>query len=73
MKINKKVLNKIFIGYSFLGPPILGFFVFTLFPVVASFVLAFMEWDIITPAKFVGFDNFIKMINDQDFLFWLFQ
>ncbi|MBN1897199.1 MAG: sugar ABC transporter permease [Spirochaetes bacterium] len=55
-------------GYAFLAPNIIGFFTFTFFPVFASFVLAFCQWDIITEVKFVGLKNFIVLIQDK--LFW---
>ena len=33
---------------------------FTLLPIVASVVLAFFRWDIISAPTFVGFDNFAE-------------
>lgn len=50
-------------GYLFLGPNISGFLVFTFLPVIASLVLCFTQWDILTPAKYVGFDNFIQLLG----------
>ncbi len=55
-------------GYAFLAPNITGFLVFTLFPVLASLLLAFSKWDILTPIKFVGVKNFVTLISDS--LFW---
>ncbi|MDD5066488.1 MAG: sugar ABC transporter permease [bacterium] len=55
-------------AYAFLGPNILGFLTFTLLPVLASLVLAFAEWDILTAPKFVGFANFWTLLQDK--LFW---
>ncbi|WP_261805963.1 carbohydrate ABC transporter permease [Lapidilactobacillus luobeiensis] len=55
------------IAYSFIAPNFLGFFIFTLIPVVFSFVLAFMSWDSFSTPKFVGLDNFSKMIHDTTF------
>ena len=34
-------------GYSFLGPNIVGFLVFTSFPVAASLIISFLHWDIL--------------------------
>ncbi len=53
-------------GYAFIMPNFLGFLLFTSLPVIASFILAFYEWDVITPwrqAKFVGFENFVKLLG----------
>ncbi len=55
-------------GYAFLAPNITGFLIFTLFPVLASLLLAFSKWDILTPIKFVGIKNFVTLITDS--LFW---
>jgi len=60
-------------GYLFLLPNIVGFLCFTLIPVVASFVLAFLQWDILTPAKFVGLSNFISLLKDKDFWYYLYN
>ncbi|WP_203662941.1 carbohydrate ABC transporter permease [Lacticaseibacillus sp. 53-4] len=54
-------------AYSFIAPNFLGFFIFTLIPVVFSFVLAFMSWDSFSTPKFVGLGNFQKMIHDTTF------
>ncbi|MFC2149678.1 carbohydrate ABC transporter permease [Candidatus Auribacterota bacterium] len=69
-------------GYLFVLPNFTGFLIFTSLPVVASFIIAFFQWDLITPAKFVGFQNFINLLgfhkeagsivaNDPDF--WKFM
>jgi len=54
-------------GYSIILPNFLGFLVFTSVPVFASFCLAFANWDIITPAEFIGFDNFGRLFHDPKF------
>lgn len=55
-------------GYVFLSPWILGLIFFTGGPIVASLILAFCDWDLITAPKIVGFGNFIKMFSDSRFL-----
>lgn len=54
-------------AYSFIAPNFLGFFIFTLIPVVFSFVLAFMSWDSFSAPKFVGLGNFQAMLHDTTF------
>jgi multiple sugar transport system permease protein len=53
----------------YLLPTIIGFFVFVLGPVVASFLLSFTQWDILTPPKWIGLGNYEKMFFDMP-LFW---
>lgn len=50
-------------AYLFLMPNFLGFLVFTSLPVLASLTLSFFNWDILTPPKFVGLQNFIKLLG----------
>lgn len=56
------------IGYGFLLPNILGFALFILFPVIASFFMSFTEWNGFGDIKFIGFDNFIRLWSDDTFL-----
>jgi multiple sugar transport system permease protein len=56
-------------GYFFLLPSLLAFCVFIVFPVVASFYLAFTRYDILTPPRFIGLRNFEFMFTG-DPLFW---
>jgi multiple sugar transport system permease protein len=56
-------------GYFFASPWIVGFLIFTLGPIIASIILSFCEYDILHPAKFVGFDHYKRLISD-DPIFW---
>ncbi|MEX2535112.1 MAG: sugar ABC transporter permease [Trueperaceae bacterium] len=51
----------------FLGPSLVGTLIFSLGPIVAAFGLSFTDWDLITPAEFVGFANFRRMFGDSEF------
>ncbi|MFF2053376.1 carbohydrate ABC transporter permease [Leifsonia sp. NPDC058194] len=55
------------IGWSFILPNFLGFALFTLVPVIAAFVLAFMHWDSYNPPTWAGIDNFLRLFRDDDF------
>lgn len=48
-------------GYLFIAPWLIGFLVFTLFPMVASLVLAFTDYRLTAAPKYVGLDNFTTM------------
>lgn len=52
-------------GYFFASPFIIGFFVFTAFPMAYSFWIALQKWDLLSPPEFIGLDNFIKMFSDE--------
>lgn len=48
----------------FLSPTIIGIGLFTLFPIIASILLAFFRWDIISDPEFVGVSNFTDAASD---------
>lgn len=60
-------LKKNLIAWSFILPNFAGFLVFTLIPIIFSFLLAFTEWDSFSPAKFIGLENFRNMLKDENF------
>lgn len=50
--------------WLFLAPTIIGLGLFTFLPILASIVLAFFKWDIITDPQFAGLDNFVAIAGD---------
>ena len=50
------------------SPYILHLCLFVAFPVIFSIVLTFHQWNIISPMKFVGFDNYIHLFSDRLFI-----
>lgn len=58
-------------GYLFILPNLLGFLCFTSLPVLASFLLAFTDWNIITPPEFVGLAQFSQLLHDTQFWWYL--
>lgn len=50
-----------------IAPYVLHFLIFVSFPVVFSFILMFNQWNIISPMKFVGLQNFYKLFQDAQF------
>ena len=51
-------------GWLLASPWIIGFLVFTLGPMIASGVLAFTEWDILNPPRWVGLSNVEMFVRD---------
>ncbi|WP_319562809.1 sugar ABC transporter permease [Marispirochaeta sp.] len=55
-------------GLLYISPWIIGMLVFQLYPFIASLVYSFTTFSILTPPKFVGLQNFIKIFtNDRIF------
>jgi multiple sugar transport system permease protein len=52
-------------GYVFIAPWLIGFFGFTLLPMLASLYLAFTDYDILTAPRWIGFENFQRMFTQD--------
>ncbi|MEK0317706.1 carbohydrate ABC transporter permease [Cohnella sp. 56] len=55
--------------YLLTGPWLIGLLVFFAVPMVASLWISLNQWDMLTPAKFVGLKNYNTAFN-HDPLFW---
>jgi multiple sugar transport system permease protein len=54
-------------GWLFILPWLLGFLFFTAGPMLASAIMSFLEWEILTPPSWVGLVNFGQMLADPLF------
>ena len=62
--------EKKFYPNYFTYPAIIVFTIFYCFPIIASFIMSFTNWNIkrISEPKFVAFKNFARLFNDDYFL-----
>lgn len=65
--LSKLSNSKSFMGLVFILPALAGTFVFIVIPVIASFGLSFMDWDLINKAQFVGLKNYGEILTDPLF------
>jgi multiple sugar transport system permease protein len=57
-----------FSAFLFLSPTLIIFSTFILFPVFFSFYLSFQQWNMFsTETAFVGFDNYIRLLQNPEF------
>src|SRR5512147_1434659 len=55
-------------GYLYISPWLIGFFVFTFGPFLASLYLSFTSWDIVGPIQWTGTKNYEQMFaKDESF------
>jgi multiple sugar transport system permease protein len=54
-------------GWAFISPTVLLIGLFGLVPVVWAFVLSFEQNDLISPGRWVGLDNYRKLLHDPQF------
>jgi multiple sugar transport system permease protein len=55
-------------GYIFLAPMLLLLVTFKLVPMVEAFRLSLTSYDLLTPPRFVGFDNYVGLMSDGRFI-----
>jgi multiple sugar transport system permease protein len=66
----KRMTKEQWLGILFALPAILGFLVFTLAPMLGSFALTFTDLKLINPPKFIGLENYRKLLSGSDGLFY---
>lgn len=67
--------RSISIALLFLAPNLLGFLVFTFGPILISLVGSFTTWNLrpSVPLRFIGFQNYIDLLSDPNFYFYLYN
>ncbi|HLR02953.1 MAG TPA: sugar ABC transporter permease [Virgibacillus sp.] len=65
---SKQEKKRIYWAYLFILPQLIFFLVFTIYPIVMSYVYSAYEWSGIGPlTNFVGLDNFVRLFQDPRF------
>ena len=68
-KLSETLDNEKVAGYVFILPFIIGLLVFTVVPFFTSLYLAFTDYNVLSPAKWIGLENFKRMFF-EDKHFW---
>jgi len=55
-------------AWLFLAPTIIGLAVLSAGPILAAFGISLTKWDMLTPPKVVGLDNYVQLLGDDRFL-----
>lgn len=63
----KRSHKQFWLGLAFASPFIIGFLFLTVIPFLQSLYFSFTEYDIFTPPKWIGLDNYIKIFHDESF------
>lgn len=64
----KKARRESWLGWMFVSPWVIGFAVFSIYPIVASLYFAFCDYSVLRPPIFTGLDNFNTLFHDD--VFW---
>jgi len=61
--LNKEAL----IGYLFILPSLIGFAIFFAYPAARAVYISFLDWNLLTEARYVGLDNYRTLFDDKRF------
>lgn len=65
----KALLRENFAGYAFISPWLIGFFAFSIIPIITSIFYSFTSYDILSSPVVNGLTNFKNMLTDD--IFWI--
>lgn len=66
-----KEMKETLTGYAFVAPALIVFTVLIAFPLIASILLSFTEWNFLSGIKnikWVGLSNFANLLQDKRFV-----
>ncbi|GAA4628310.1 carbohydrate ABC transporter permease [Cellulomonas oligotrophica] len=58
---------------AFVAPPVLGFLLFTLYPVGFAVYASLTSWNGLGPMRFVGLENYVTLLGDEYFRLSMFN
>ena len=54
-------------GYLFLLPDLLGLLIFLIIPIAYAFFISLHDWNGLSPMRWNGLDNYLKLLSDTQF------
>ena len=66
-RLSSNERRQLAIGLLFVSPWIVGFFLWTLFPLVSSFYFSLTRYNLLRPPEFIGFRNYELLFQNSDF------
>ncbi|MCA0453715.1 MAG: sugar ABC transporter permease [Chloroflexi bacterium] len=64
-KLTKAGRREAGLFYLMISPWVIGFLVFTVIPMGMSLYLSMTQWNVLTPPKWIGLNNYITMFTDD--------
>ncbi|WP_240548514.1 carbohydrate ABC transporter permease [Paenibacillus lignilyticus] len=65
--MGKEAKREAVAGYLFIAPWIVGFIVFVLGALITAFYVSMTDWDLLTPSKWIGAENYNTLLHDKKF------
>ncbi|NPV07787.1 MAG: sugar ABC transporter permease [Anaerolineae bacterium] len=63
--VRRREIKRQITGITFISPWIVGFVCFTIYPIAASLYYGFTRYDVVRPPRFIGLDNYQKILLDD--------
>jgi multiple sugar transport system permease protein len=57
-----------FKGLAFISPWLVGFLLFTAYPILASLYYSFTEYSLLAPPRFIGLENYLTLLSKDEFI-----
>jgi len=68
LRVSSPERRNLLLGLLFVSPWLLGFLLFTLYPLLSSIYYSFHRYDLMTPPVFLGLTNYVRILtSDEDF------
>jgi multiple sugar transport system permease protein len=64
---SSRARRELFLGLAFISPWLMGFLLFTLYPILASLYYSFCEYRVLSPPRWVGLSNYVDLFSDRDY------
>jgi multiple sugar transport system permease protein len=55
-------------GIAFISPWLIGFLIFTAYPILASLYFSFTDYNLLSSPKFIGLENYITLLTKDEFI-----
>lgn len=66
-RLNSRQRQEAWWGYALIAPMMIGFLIFFVIALAASFVLSFSRWDMLSSPVWIGLDNYRNLFGDANF------
>ena len=57
--------RSLFLGLLFISPWLIGFLLFTVYPLLSSFYYSFTRYDLLNPPNFIGLRNYVQIFSED--------
>jgi len=55
------------LAWLFIAPALLGFVLFYLFPTLRAIAMSLTSWNLLSPARYIGLENYRTLATDEQF------